>query len=269
MIFLKLGGSLITVKDRPETVRGEVLDRLAREIAEARRADPTLKLLLGHGSGSFGHIAASRHGTHLGGDDWIGLADVWRSANQLNRLVIDSLIRAGLPALSFPPSASARARSGEIVELAVEPIRRSIEAGLLPVVQGDIAFDEVIGTTILSTERVFTFLAPRLTPRRLLLAGIDPGVFLDYPRNTRVAEVLRESNVAALSIGGSSATDVTGGMADKVRHALAMASARPGMDVRIFSAESPGSLLSVLLGASPGTQVLATHTGPNPQTLPC
>ncbi len=257
MIFLKLGGSLVTVKDRPETARGEVLDRLAGEIAEARRADPTLKLLLGHGSGSFGHPAASQHGTHLGGDDWVGLAEVWRSANQLNRLVIDSLLRAGLPAVSFPPSASARARSGEILDLAVEPIRRSIEAGLLAVVQGDVAFDEMAGTAILSTERVFAYLAPRLRPRRVLLAGLDRGVYLDYPRNSRVAEVLRESDLASLSIAGSSATDVTGGMADKVRQGLALARSIPGLEVRIFSAAEPGALRQALLGGTPGTLLVA------------
>ena len=66
MIFLKLGGSLITDKARPETPRLDVLRRLVNEIAEARQAAPTLRLLIGHGSGSFGHAAAARHATHLG-----------------------------------------------------------------------------------------------------------------------------------------------------------------------------------------------------------
>ena len=262
MIFLKLGGSLITFKDRAETERGDVLDRLAAEIAEARHADPQLEILLGHGSGSFGHSAASRHRTHLGGEDWIGLAEVWRSANLLNRLVIDALIGAGLPALSFPPSASARVRNGEIVELAVEPIRRAIEVRLLPVVQGDVAFDEPAGTTILSTERVFSYLAPRLHPQRVLLAGIDRGVYLDFPGNTKIAEKIRPSDVARLAIEGSSATDVTGGMADKVRHGLALARSLPGLEVRVFSAEEPGALREALLGGTPGT-LLADDSAPS------
>ncbi|HET7009151.1 MAG TPA: isopentenyl phosphate kinase [Anaerolineales bacterium] len=258
MIFLKLGGSLITDKDKPDTARAEVLSRLAREIAEARRANPKLRLLVGHGSGSFGHVAAARQGTHRGGQNWIGFAEVWRSANNLNRLVIDALVGAGLPALSFPPSASAIAREGVATQLAHEPIRRALDVGLLPVVQGDVAFDEVQGTTILSTEAVFVYLVPRLQPERVLLAGIEPGVYRDYPRNTRLAEIVTEADVSGLAVAGSKATDVTGGMADKVRHALAMASALPGMDVRIFSATTPGSLASTLAGDRPGTQVVAT-----------
>jgi isopentenyl phosphate kinase len=255
MVFLKLGGSLITVKDRPETPRADILQRLALEIAEARRDDPSLRLLVGHGSGSFGHSVASRHGTHLGGTDWAGLAEVWRSANALNRLVVDALLHAGLPAVSFPPSASARARGGELIDLAVDPIRRAVDTGLVPIVQGDVAFDELAGTTILSTERVFAYLAMHLQPRRLLLAGIETGVYLDFPRNLRVAEVLTETDPAVPSIGGASATDVTGGMADKVRHAFAMARALPGLEVRIFSAVDPGVLRAALAGGTPGTLI--------------
>ncbi len=258
MIFLKLGGSLITVKDQPETARFDVLERLAREIAEARRADPGLCVLVGHGSGSFGHVAAARHSTHLGGKNWLGFAEVWRSANRLNRLVVDALIAAGVPALSFPPSASALARGGVPTELAVEPIRRSLEAGLVPVVQGDVAFDDIQGTTILSTEAVFGFLVPRLQPDRVLLAGIERGVYRDFPLNSSLAGVVTEADLECLSLSGSAATDVTGGMADKVRHALAMAAARPSMEVRIFSGAEPGQVQSSLLGSHLGTQVLAT-----------
>ena len=49
MIFLKLGGSLITDKTGVEAARPAVLARLAAEIAAARAAQPGLPLLIGHG----------------------------------------------------------------------------------------------------------------------------------------------------------------------------------------------------------------------------
>ena len=58
LIFLKLGGSLLTDKTRPQALRPDVLGRLAGEIAAALAARPALWLLIGHGSGSFGHVAA-------------------------------------------------------------------------------------------------------------------------------------------------------------------------------------------------------------------
>ncbi len=176
MIFLKLGGSLITDKNRSETPRPEVLHRVAHEIAAARATQPGLRLLLGHGSGSYGHQVASRFRTHLGAAsevEWLGFAEVWRVANLLNRLVVDAMLEAGLPAISFPPSASAVTEAGEFVELADEPIARALSAGLLPVVAGDVAFDRARGSTIVSTERVFARLATTLRPAQLLLAGVD------------------------------------------------------------------------------------------------
>jgi len=163
MIFLKLGGSLITEKSKPETPRPEALRRLAAEVAEALRQDPGLRLLIGHGSGSFGHPAAARHGTHRGAAEspaWRGFAEVWAAAGRLNRLVVDALREAGVPVLGFPPSASTICESGAILEMAVEPIERALEAGLVPLVAGDVAFDRALGSTIVSTEKVFAFLAP-------------------------------------------------------------------------------------------------------------
>ena len=53
LVFLKLGGSLITDKSKPDTPRIAVLERLAKEIRRALTDQPQLSLLIGHGSGSF------------------------------------------------------------------------------------------------------------------------------------------------------------------------------------------------------------------------
>jgi isopentenyl phosphate kinase len=259
MIFLKLGGSLITDKALPETPRLDILRRVAHEIAAARTSRPDLQILLGHGSGSYGHQAASRYRTHLGAAsemDWRGFAEVWRVANLLNRLVVDAMLEAGLPAISFPPSASAIADEGEIVSLADEPIARALSVGLLPVVAGDVAFDRKRGSTIVSTERVFARMANALHPSHLLLAGVEPGVFADYPANTRVFDRLRGADLGPTTLAGPAATDVTGGMADKVRHAMAMARALPGLQVRIFSGVEPGAVQAALSGEPIGTLVV-------------
>jgi isopentenyl phosphate kinase len=258
VIFLKLGGSLITDKTLPETPRLEAIRRLAEEISRARSQLPELQLLIGHGSGSFGHIVAARYGTHRGAsskEDWAGFAEVWSVAGRLNRLVVDALRAAGLPAMAFPPSSSVIAEAGEIVEMAVEPIRSALEAGLVPVVAGDVAFDRRRGSTIVSTERVFFHLARSLRPTRLLLAGIERGVYADYPANTQLLPAITEKDLPGIALAGAATTDVTGGMADKVLQALRLAQELPGLEVRIFSGEEPGRVSDALLGGTPGTLV--------------
>jgi isopentenyl phosphate kinase len=255
-VFLKLGGSLITDKDRQETARLDVLSRLSDEIAEALRADPNLRLVLGHGSGSFGHKVAAVHGTHAGAEtpeDWRGFAEVWAAASRLTRIVIDCLITAGLPAIALPPSASAVCQDGRLLELSSEPIRRSLDAGLLPVVRGDVAFDRSRGATIVSTEKVMTYLAPIFKPARVLMAGVEPGVFADFPRNEQLLEEITPADLRRIQIGGAKSTDVTGGMADKVSQAFALAECVPEVEVRIFSGMQDGAVRRALAGGAVGT----------------
>jgi isopentenyl phosphate kinase len=258
MILLKLGGSLITVKSQPETARSEVIGRIAGEIAQAIQERPALRLIVGHGSGSFGHPMAARFSTHLGAltaADWLGFTKVWAAAQRLNRMVIDGLLEVGLPAISFPPSVLAVCDEHKIVQMAIEPIHRALEAGLLPVVYGDVAFDRTHGSTILSTEMVFLHLAASLRPERVLLAGIEPGVYSNYPESPEILPLVTERQLPQLSLSGAADTDVTGGMKAKVEAALALAQTFPQTEVRIFSGEATGIIKSALLGGSPGTLI--------------
>ena len=91
LIFLKLGGSLITNKDIPFSARRDTLKRLGSEIIKAIDLYPNLEILIGHGSGSFGHSTAAKFGTRTGiqsADDWLGFQKVWWAAHKLNQIVI-------------------------------------------------------------------------------------------------------------------------------------------------------------------------------------
>ena len=262
IIFLKLGGSLITEKAQSATPRLDVISRLAREIAVALRDLPGLGLVLGHGSGSFGHVPAQKYGTRQGvftPVEWLGFAEVWRQAHTLNRLVMDALFKEGLSVLSFAPSAMVLARSGHVVRWEPSNLQRTVEKGLIPVVYGDVVFDQMQGGTILSTEDLFDYLAPIFKPQRILLAGMEPGVWGDFPACTHILSEINSGNIVSLQPGlaGSVATDVTGGMASKVQQSLGLCKRIPGLQVSIFSAEKPGVLEAALGGAYPGTRIQA------------
>jgi isopentenyl phosphate kinase len=256
LLFLKLGGSLITDKTRPQALRADVLARLASEIAKACAARPDLRVLLGHGSGSFGHVTARRHGTRAGvstAEQWRGFAETGRVAAELNRLVVDALAAAGLPALRIQPSASAYCRDGELVSLAERPIVEALEHGLLPVVHGDVAFDEARGGTIISTEEIFAYLARRLRPARIILAGEVDGVLTADPASGIAGAVIPLITPANLpevesALGGSRGVDVTGGMVAKVREMLSLAQSVDGLrEIRIVSGLKPTLVRDVLL----------------------
>ena len=248
LIFLKLGGSLITDKTGVEAVRPGVLTRLCDEIAAVRRDQPDLQLLLGHGSGSFGHVAAAKHGTRNGVSslsEWAGFAEVSSAAARLNRLVVEALQAAGVPALTLQPSASAVCANGRITQIATAPMQSALAAGLLPVVYGDVAFDTMRGGTIISTEEVMTVVANELTPTWLLLAGETAGV-LDQDGRV-IPEITRETLPRfASALGGSRGTDVTGGMVSKVNNMLQLVEKHPQLQIRIFSGLAAGLLQAVM-----------------------
>lgn len=260
LYFLKLGGSLITDKQRPRTVLPEVLGRLAGEIAAALAADPDLRLVLGHGSGSFGHVPAKKHGTRVGvstPEQWRGFVEVWNEAAALNHHVMDALHAAGLAAIAFPPSAGLVGRDGKVAAWDLGPLEAALEAGLLPVVYGDVAFDQVRGGTIFSTEDLFNHLARQLRPQRLLLAGIEPGVWSDYPGCTRLIEHITPKTLeeGELALGGSAAPDVTGGMYSKVTEMLRLVQDVSGLEAFIFSGSQEGNVRRALEGLRTGTRL--------------
>ena len=282
LIFLNLGGSLITDKTIAYTPRLVTLKRLAAEIADVRATTPGLSLVLGHGSGSFGHTAAKKHGPReglpppvlrtsppisagngggqgrgKGGDYWQGFIEVWWQASALNRYVMQALTEAGIPALALAPVSAVIARDGRVARWDLEPLNRALAAGLLPVVYGDVIFDEVRGGTSLSTEDLFEHLAVELQPRRILLAGLEQAVWADFPANTQRIERITAASFESqrASVGGSHGADVTGGMQSKVQQMLDLAEKIPGLQAQIFSGEIPGNLSRALQGENLGTIV--------------
>jgi isopentenyl phosphate kinase len=188
-------------------------------------------------------------------DEWLGFAEVATVARRLNSLVIETLVAAGLPIFAVQPSSSARCIDGELITLEMAPIRVALEHGLVPLIYGDVALDTQRGGTIISTETIFQYLAERLHPERLLLIGDVEGVFdADGGIIPRITPANLDEVSAAL--GGSQGTDVTGGMASKVRQMIDLVKRVSGLEVRIFGGALPGQVASVLLGrATPGTVI--------------
>jgi isopentenyl phosphate kinase len=268
LAFLKLGGSLITDKDLPYTPRLDKLNVLAQEIKAALCSDrlagsqkqTELKLILGHGSGSFGHTAGKKYGTRNGvhtPEEWAGFAEVRFQAAELNRHVMEALFKTGIPALSFPPSATIISRDGKVASYETAAIRMAMTNNILPVVYGDVVFDEIRGGTILSTEDVFGYLARELHPQRILLAGLEAGVWEDFPARTRLVHAISSKSYEEMrkGIGKSASADVTGGMASKVEEMLNLVQQVDGLTVQIFSAEDAGNLTRVIEGDLVGTLV--------------
>lgn len=257
LVFLKLGGSIITDKKQPNTPKPEIIKQMAIEIKAALDArQDNLQLVIGHGSGSFGHAAAAKYQiTHgaLSQESWYGLAQVGAAAARLNRIVMDIFLESGIPAITFQPSASALMSNGKITRLETHPLKTVLSHRLVPVIHGDIAIDSKQGMNIASTETLFNYLAGELHPARLLLAGDLDGVYSADPQLNPDA-ILIESITAKnwphikMSLSGSQATDVTGGMYTKVKDMLQLTQNVDSATALVFSGVKAGNIEKALLG---------------------
>lgn len=260
MIFLKLGGSLITDKTRDNTPRMEVIERIAREISAQHAAHPQA-LLIGHGSGSFGHTVGRKYGTRAGvtsAEGWHGFAEVSVVAARLNRLIADALHDAGLPVISVPPSASAQCADGQLTALDTRLTETALAHELVPLVMGDVALDSVRGGTIVSTEEVFFYLAARIPVTRILLAGETAGVYRSLHDLSVIPRITPETWAQVQSgVGASRGADVTGGMASKVRDMLTLVARQPAVSICIFSGMQEGNITRALNSEQLGTLIEA------------
>jgi isopentenyl phosphate kinase len=137
----------------------------------------------------------------------------------------------------------------------VYPIKAAIERGLAPTVYGDVALDEELGCTIVSTEELFGFLAQKLPVRRLVLVGEVDGVYerdpTQDPSAARIPRITPDSfETLRLGIGGSDAVDVTGGMLSKVQAMVSLVAKGRAERVHLISGRSRGALTRVLLDDS-------------------
>ena len=260
LIFLKLGGSLITDKDQAHTARVNIIHRLADEIKESIKNNSELSLLLGHGSGSFGHMPAKKYDTRNGVStalQWQGFLEVWKEAHGLHQILLEIFSEHNLPVISFPPSAMVIAKNKTVEKWDIGPIESALSANLIPVVFGDVVFDLEIGATIFSTEELFLPLADHLKPQKIFIAGIEEGVWQDYPSCQRLVKVITHDSgiLNTKEVGPSRSIDVTGGMLEKVILMRQLTLKHSQMTANIFSGLIPHNLTRCLKGEELGTTI--------------
>ncbi|WP_435349601.1 isopentenyl phosphate kinase [Haloarchaeobius sp. HRN-SO-5] len=238
---LKLGGSVITEKDRAETVDGAALDRAADAVA-AHDDD----LVVVHGGGSFGHHNAEAFGvsTTEGTHDVAGVTQIHGAMKALNGLVLRRLHDRDVPAVPVHPLSAANRDEDGTLTLPSGQVATLRAEGFVPVLHGDVVAHRGEGVTVLSGDEIVTSLATSLDADRVGLCSTVPGVLDDA--DEVIPRIETYDDVADV-LGGADATDVSGGMAGKVRTLLALST-----PATIFGLDD---LESFLDGGRPGTTV--------------
>ena len=249
MNVLKLGGSVLTDKDKPKVADRAAIRRLAKEIA----LSGVTELVLVHGGGSFGHPLAERYNIAEGFKEEsqvLGFSETHSAMVELNNMVVDALISRGVPAFPLSPSSFMITSNGRIETLELQVLRRLLERGFIPVLYGDTVLDARRGFSILSGDQLSARLALELKASRLVF-GVDvDGVYTSNPKlnpDARLLEFLSLGEAENMTgIGRAATTDVTGGMLGKIQESLPVVEA--GISVLILNAKKPRNVFKALKG---------------------
>ncbi len=230
IILIKLGGSVITHKDTSMRLRGEVLNRLVREIHQAQQ-ESEVQIVVAHGQGSFAHEPAMQYRTIEGFVDEnsvYGMAVTQDCAAQLNRIVVQEFLKQRVPAASFLLSNTVVTRDTKATEtLQNQVLTQYLEKGLVPVTCGDVLVDTEKGCTIWSAEKVLAYLLQYLQQQQYQVTKIihvtEVAGVLDAQGQTVPKITTKNAEIVKKLITPTKGFDVTGGMWHKIQESLDVA----------------------------------------------
>jgi isopentenyl phosphate kinase len=210
-------------------------------------------LILIHGGGSYAHPFVAKSGLEKGLHDSSQLLSISETEfylGQLTRIICASLLLRGKLPVPFHPMSFVTFNNGKIKRMLLDPIRKALQAGLIPLLHGDLVFDESRGIGVLSGDRIASLVGNKLGASRVLLGSDVDGVYSQNPKTSPsailIAEVTSKNFRSVLNASRGPSGDATGGMGEKVRQALQVA--KNGCECYIFNLKEKNSLRRILQG---------------------
>jgi isopentenyl phosphate kinase len=246
LALVKLGGSVITFKDRPLAANTSAIEGIAQVFASI-----DMPVIVVHGGGSFGHHWSVKYDMHTkpAPYDPHGVSVVHESMVALNQIIVNALISAGASPYAIPPP---------IYTTGHRPLASKIrdaytmaKNGVMPVTFGDVVHMGGKKYSILSGDSLMTILAKALKPSRVIFATNADGIYKSMETREVVPKLSPRGKVEFSAVSGA---DVTGGMQRKVREAFKIAFL--GMDVMLVNGLVPERIAQAIQGhVSIGTVV--------------
>jgi len=256
LTIVKLGGSVITDKSKPLIARRSEIRRLGREILASKFKG---KLIITHGSGSFGHPVAKKYKTHEGykNDKSIrGMVLTSDAAIEINRIVMKEFIKLGMNVKSLASSSFLIAKDKKIQKGFIDPLMNILKSDVIPVTFGDVVMDKEQGFCIISAEKIIYYMVDKLSKEYsttlIIYCSDTDGVYDESGETIPKISSKNFKNVRQM-IGRSGSADVTGGMLHKVKESLKLAK-NYKLEVRIIN----GKRIKHLKRALEGKKVVST-----------
>ena len=234
MILIKLGGSIITNKEKPLTLRRNSIDKISKNLRKIQEP-----IIIVHGGGSFGHYWSVKYDMHTKEKryDPHGVAIIKNSMVDLNKIILDSLQKNKLNPYCLPPTGF---MSGDKpIPKKVKEINEIAKSGFIPVTFGDALWHGNKKTYILSGDKIMSHLAKILKPKLCIFALNEDGLYSDLKSKKLIPELKNEKPTFS-----QNKMDVTGGMTRKVEEATKIS--KMGLNVFFVNGNKPERIVKAI-----------------------
>ena len=236
MILIKLGGSIITNKERPLSARRKTIENILKQIKKINEP----KIIV-HGGGSYGHYWSVKYDMHTkpAKYDARGVAIVKNSMIELNKIILDIAVKNRINAYCLPPTDFMNGnRSIKNKILTMNDISKS---GLIPITFGDALWFGQKKSYILSGDVIMTTIAKVLKPRLSVFVLNVDGVYSNLKTKKLIYDFKKEKPTISIN-----KMDVTGGMTRKIAEAVKIS--RSGLNVFFTNGNKPQRITDAVTG---------------------
>ena len=234
MILIKLGGSIITNKERPLSPRIKTIDNIAKQLKKI--SEP---FIIVHGGGSFGHYWSVKYDMHTkpAKYDYHGVAIVKNSMVELNKIILDTLAKNKLNPYCLPPTDFMS--GNKPITPKVKEIKKIAESNLIPVTFGDALWYGQKKSYILSGDKIMSIFAKVLRPRLSIFVLNVDGLYSDFKTKQLIHDIKdQQASIQDIPM------DVTGGMRRKVEEATRIS--KMGLKVFFVNGNKPQRIVDAV-----------------------
>lgn len=247
MFIIKIGGSIITDKTKPQTFKQTIMDGLSKQIKKAGK-----KLILVHGAGSFGHILAEKYELNKGYkryDQIKGFSLTHEKVQTLNSYVLKSLHKSDVPAVSISPHSVVKLNNRKVERIDFQVFEEYLEKQFIPVTFGDVVLDKKLGFSICSGDLLIMTLAKYFKPEKIIFVIDEDGLYTSNPKIDKKAKLIEKAkakDLEKLSTTLDKHADVTGGMRGKIN--VIKEISRNGFNTVLVNGNKPDRVYKLLVG---------------------
>ena len=248
MIVIKLGGSVISNKNKPFSFNEDIVKQIATEI---KKFYPEKKFLLVHGGGSFGHPLAKKYEIRKGMSGikrMIGFSKTHEAMLELNKKIVNIFLEKNLPVFSISTSSIFLMDNGKM-HGNVSIIKELLNLEFIPILFGDVVLTRDKGIDILSGDKIISHVAKKIEAEKVIFLMDVDGIYNKNP-SEKDAELIDEIDRSIQFKATTGKFDVTGGIENKLKEAFKL-----HCPVYFINGMVKGNLTKAIKGRKIGTRI--------------